>query len=103
MIYIPIDNFDNTCVNVIDKDTVRVINTNDDLGIYSYTDYFVNSHYLSKEGFLTDISSYSCSSNITNLWYYRNDVADIFLMCFIGALFFFGIPLIIFRRFFKKH
>lgn len=101
-VYIPVSDFTNKCVEVIDKDTVRVIDSIPDNNIYSYTDYYINSHYISKDGFLNSYSSSSCISNYTNSWYYRNDVSEIFLMCFIGALFFVGVPLVIFSRFFPR-
>lgn len=102
MFYVPIDNLNDYCVVVQDKDTIRAIEKNDVSGIYEYKDFFVNSHYLYKTGYLNDISSYNCLNNITNNWYYRNDLSDIFIICFIGALFIIGLPLVIFSRIFPR-
>ena len=47
MIFVP--NYENfSCVYVVDKDTIRVLNPTNDI----YTDYYVNSHYMSKNGVL---------------------------------------------------
>lgn len=101
MIYVPINDLDNYCVIVEDKDTIRAINKEEISGTYEYTDFYVNSHYLYKKSYTTFLPS-ECLTDVSNSWYYRNDVSDIFLMCFIGALFFVGIPLVIFSRMFPR-
>ena len=109
MIYLPIDDFSSySCYYVYDKDTIRAyvsqpaINSNS-----SYTDYFINSHYLSKSGSQT-WGAYStlplCEnlSKFTNDIYYRNDMPDILLMFFIICIFAFYIPFRVVKSWFKK-
>lgn len=109
MIYLPIDDFtDYECYYVYDKDTIRaykdmpVLNNNVD-----YTDYFINSHYLSKNG-TQNFGIYSTipicldTDKLTNDIYYRNDMPSILLMFLIICIFAFYIPFKIVVRFFKK-
>lgn len=100
MIYLPIELTSSNCVYVYDKDTIRVYDNNRfSTGTFSYTDYYVNSHYLARTG-STTFSNYSnnypiCSSIsdfTTNFWY-RNDLPDIlisFAVIFGFTLFFIG-------------
>lgn len=86
-IYVP-NYTNNSCVHILDKDTIRVYEitpTND--SYIAYVDYYINSHYLSVENlqyFDTNDNIPTCEniSNITNEFYYRNDLIDI-LCCFI--------------------
>lgn len=86
-IYVP-SYTNNSCVHIIDKDTIRVYESVPQNDNYSnYVDYFINSHYLSYEDsqfFDTNDSIPTCESisNITSEFYYRNDLLDI-LCCFI--------------------
>lgn len=97
MIYVP--NFDNnTCCYMYDSNTLRcyktapVVNTT-----IQYTDYFVNSHYLYRNG-ESNFGNYGYNLNITCLdnssytdsFYYRNDITSI-LLCFaifVGIIYF---------------
>lgn len=77
MIYIP-EYQTNYCVEIIDKDTIRVFEDND---TSFYTDYFINSHYISKQGQVDYDYIKSCSSlSFTTDYKYRNDFPEI---CFI--------------------
>lgn len=85
-IYLPIDNIDDySGFEVIDSETIRAYKFN---GVdYDYTDYFVNSHYISKTG----TSPTSCSacidpSYITSSSYYRNDFDSISNIVFIFVI-----------------
>lgn len=85
-IYVPVENINNNyCYEVLDSQTIRVFPNSLVVGDNSYTDYYINSHYLYKEGIinLLDVSTVNCVSkeNITNDYYYRNDLAHIIIIC----------------------
>lgn len=97
-IYVPEYN-NSSCVYLYDKDTIRVLDTN----TMNYIDYYINSHYLSKNGHL-DVFDETClsQSNLTSDFYYRNDLFEI-LGCFIIiALFCFYFPYKIISRGFGR-
>ena len=86
-IYVP-EFTNNSCVHILSGDIIRVYdevpqnNTN-----VIYTDYFINSHYISTSSIQTfnstdNIPTCETISNITNEFYYRNDLFDI-LGCFL--------------------
>lgn len=68
------------CAIVLDKDTIRVFDTYDREVNY-YTDYYVNSHYMSKKG-IYGIVDVNCLSDdtLTTIPIYRNDIMDIFVV-----------------------
>lgn len=109
MIYLPIDDFSSySCYYVYDKDTIRVYDSLPQLNTSSnYTDYFLNSHYLTKSGSQTwgNYSQLPVCENVnkfTNDIYYRNDMPSILLMFLIFCIFCFYIPFKIVKSFFKK-
>lgn len=83
-IYLP--NYNNQCAIVLDKDTIRVFDSIDRPS-NTYTDYYVNSHYLSKKGTYgyVDLECLPPSS-ISTIPIYRNDILDII---FVGLAFVF--------------
>lgn len=85
ILYVP--NYrDNQCAIVLDKDTIRVFDSiNGETN--SYTDYYVNSHYMSKKG-VVGIVDENCidSQYISTTPMYRNDIFEII---FIGLAFIF--------------
>lgn len=96
-IYLPETITSNQCAYVYDKDTIRVYesrpNYNTDI---NYTDYFINSNYIYREG-TTRFNQYSSlpscldSSLFTDEVYYRNDfdkILIIFFIIFIFAIYF---------------
>lgn len=107
-IYLPIDLNNNNCAYIYDKDTIRVLdnrptyNTN-----INYKDYFINSHYIYREGSV-QYGSYSnlptCLNNniFTKEYYYRNDFADIIIIWFFVGIFVYFIPLKLWRRLFRR-
>lgn len=107
MIYVPTYNSGN-CVIVYDKDTIRVYDRaptyNSDI---NYTDYYVNSNYMSKSG-VSHFSQYSSipscisSDNITTDFYYRNDFAQILLIFIIMFFVVIYAPWKIFIRMFRR-
>ena len=102
-IYVPNLNYE--CYVVLDKDTIRSYENepleNTDI---NYTDYFVNSHYLEKKGIETITTIPICidKNNLTDSWYYRNDISDILIIITIFCLFCFYLPIKIFLRLFKR-
>lgn len=106
MLYVP----DNTysCYVVYDRDTIRAYHTNPNYNsTIAYTDYYVNSHYMEREGSQT-FSNYSTlptcidSLNLTTDFYYRNDLADILIIFSIIVIFGFILPWKIISRFWKR-
>ena len=87
MIYVPeYDN--NTCCYMYDANTLRCYESVPTYNsIVNYRDYFVNSHYLYRDG-ATQFGSYnvniSCISHdkYTDAYFYSNDITSI-LLCFI--------------------
>lgn len=59
MIYLPNEVLSSNCAYVYDKDTIRVYETEPrNNSTISYTDYFINSYYLTRTG-STTFSNYS--------------------------------------------
>lgn len=99
----------NNCVEVRDKDTIRVWEQRPQQNnqYYNYTDYYINSHYLTKNG-SQQFNQYSTiptcvdHSAISNDYFYRNDITDILITFTIIMLFVVLIPLKIFMRLFRR-
>lgn len=72
-----------------------------------YTDFFIENHYLYREGKQT-FSNYSTLPNcfpndvLTNDFYYRTDFADILLIFFIFAICILYVPIKVVFRFFRR-
>ena len=106
-IYLPSYSSTN-CAYVSASDTIRVYErvptTNSTV---NYTDYFVNSHYLSRTG-STTFNQYSTipvclsSSDITNNVFYRNDIDSILVIFMILLIFCFYFPYRIISRMFGR-
>ena len=96
MIYVP--NYQNyACVSVYNNETLRAYETTPTINSnINYTDYFVNSHYLSRDG-VQNFSQYStlptCINNLTDNFYYRNDFSEVLIVFIILSIFAFYIPL----------
>lgn len=96
MIYLPEISY--ACYEVRDKDTIRAYHTqpynpptNQSITI-TYTDYFINSHYLSKNGtqnfgYNTTLPSCINKNTLTNDFYYRNDIDNILIIFLIIVIF----------------
>lgn len=106
-VYVPNYN-DSNCAYMYSSDTLRVYESTPTYNSnVSYTDYFVNSHYLSRDG-ITNFSQYSTlptcinSSDITTNFYYRNDFDSILIIFFILFIFIIYIPLKLLSRLFGR-
>ena len=106
MIFVP--SLDYKCYTVIDKDTIRayeeIPSQNSNI---SYRDFYVNSHYLYKDGNqqfnpYTSIPTCIEKARLTDNVYYRNDIDSILIIFIIFTIFAFYIPLKIFSRFAKR-
>ncbi len=73
----------------------------------NYRDYYINSDYIYKDG-VTTFSHYSSipvcldSNNLTNDFYYRNDIDKILIIFLILFIFIIFIPFKIVLRFFRR-
>lgn len=104
MIYVPEFDTPIVCYSFIDNNTIRAykstnLNENNDV-----IDIYINSHYLTNNNtiFLTEQPNCISNDRLTHDWKERNDVADIIVISFFGALFFFGIPLLLIKKLFKR-
>lgn len=103
-IYVPELN-NSYCVVVYNHNTLRVYNTTPEINqSTNYTDYFINSHYLSKTGSEVLTSGVTCLSvaDLTTDVYYRNDFDSILVIFFILLLICFYFPYRIISRFFGR-
>lgn len=107
-IYLP-EYSNNNCIVVRDKDTIRVYENQprQDGNYYNYTDYYINSHYLTNTG-ASQFSQYSTLPNcrnhseFTSEVFYRNDYSDICIIFVCLCIFVFLIPTKIFMRLFRR-
>ena len=102
-IYVPTINSGH-CVVVNSHNTLREYETTNLNQSNNYTDYYINSHYLSKTGSEVLTSSPVCisSSDLTDSVYYRNDFDSILVIFFILLLICFYFPYRIISRFFGR-
>lgn len=104
-IYLPSTNY--ACYVVQDSNTLRAyerIPTNN--STINYTDYYVNSHYIYKNGQQT-FSQYTTlptcmGATVTDNVFYRNDMPSILIMFFIILLIGFYFPYRIVSRLFGR-
>lgn len=108
MIYVPYNQNYNSCFVVQNGDTIRAYSqqptTNSTIG---YRDYYINSNYIYKDGVQT-FSQYTtlptCLSNseISNDFYYRNDIDKILVIFIILLIICFYFPYKIISRMFGR-
>lgn len=109
-VYLPIDNVnDFACYSVLDKDTIRAFSSMPQINTSSnYVDFYINSHYLEKEGtqtwgsYVQYLPECISSDAITTDFYYRNDMSQILIMFIILCIFIFYIPIKVFLRLFRR-
>lgn len=106
-VYLPTFTNEN-CIQVLDKDTIRVYSRTPVYDDYNtYIDYYVNSHYLSKEGALfydSSIEPIVCEShsNYTSDTFYRFDFDGIMIIFIIMFVIIICIPVKIISRAFGR-
>lgn len=104
-IYLPTTNY--ACYVVQDNNTIRAYNSQPRNNSSSqYTDYYVNSHYIYRNGVQTWGSTSTLptcmGSTFTTNVFYRNDMADILVMFFIILLVCFYFPYRLISRMFGR-
>lgn len=107
-IYLPTYTNSN-CIVVRDKDIIRVYESQPQQNnqYYNYTDYYINSHYLTNSG-SQQFNQYStlpsCRNHneFTKEVFYRNDFSDILIIFTIMSFFIILIPTRIIMRLFKR-
>lgn len=88
------------CVEVLDKDTIRVFEDN---FTDFYTDYYINSNYISKQGQVDLSYEKNCSTlEFTDIRYYGNDFPQILIITLVIITFTIGFPYILYKRFRKR-
>lgn len=94
MYYVPTTDY--ACYTVYNQDTIRAYHVSpNEYTSVEYTDYFVNSHYLSKDGLQTFSSTIPVcldSSNLTTDFFYRFDIVDIIILAIFLSFIFVYIP-----------
>lgn len=106
-LYVPYENVDDySCYIIYDSQTIRAYKNNLTIGNNAYTDFYVNSHYMSKDGVQLIESTVEmpvCIStdSITNDIYHRNDISHILIFVSF-VLFFIFLAIRIFSRIFGK-
>ena len=108
---IPVYNFNNNkyyvpnyekgnCVEVLDKDTIRVFN--DEFTSF-YTDYYINSNYISKTGQVeVDYEKHCSTLEFTDIRYYGNDFPQILFITLVATGFSVGLIYLLLKRFRKR-
>ena len=106
-VYVPVENInDYSCYVVYDSQTIRAYENTVQLGNNNYTDFYYQAHYMQKSGVQNISSSQELpqclnSDYITNDYYYRLDLAHIFVICgFILLLLYFTFK--VFSRLFGR-
>lgn len=88
------------CVEILDKDTIRVF---DNEYTDFYTDYFINSNYISKQGQVDINYEKNCSNlEFTNIRYYGNDFPQILFITLVVSVGSIGFIYILYKRFRKR-
>ena len=89
-IYVPVDNLsDYACYVISSGDVIRAYETKPQSNsTVNYVDFYINSHYMQKPGTQTFNQYYNVpdcidSANLTNVYSYRNDFADICIIAII--------------------
>lgn len=109
-IYLPVSNInDFACYVVHDKDTIRAYDTTPALNTNSnYTDFYINSHYLSVRGsqswnqWNSNIPICLDKNNFTNDIYYSNDLPNSLFIFLIFAIFIIILPFKFMGRIFGR-
>lgn len=107
LVYVP--SFTNSsCVNILRSNTIRVFDSvPTSESTITYTDYYINSHYLSDTGSITfssvdPLPTCLNVSRVTNNVFYRNDIDSILVVTFIILLVCFYFPFRIISRLFGR-
>lgn len=105
-VFVPFDDLSNTyCVSYNDDGSILYYFDREQLSNDTIIGkkVFINNHYNIVDSTFSNVD-FNCISNdyLTNNWFYRNDLPDVLICFFFMILFFFGIPLVLFSRIFKR-
>lgn len=101
-VYVPFENINNYSYYYFSNDMSLIYASNDNI---NFTIIDIENHYTLVDNYvLNDISNLILidNNNLTNNWFYRNDVTDISLLVVIFSVFFFYIPIKLFSKLFKR-
>lgn len=106
--YLPVELKSNNCVVVQSEDIIRVYDEiPENNKTVSYTDYYINSHYIFRQGTMT-YNNYSslpvCLDNafFTTKEHYRNDYVGSLIIFLIFAFCGLYLPFKLFMKMFRK-
>lgn len=103
-VYLPTYTSSN-CIVIKDKDTIRVYdNFPVQDALVSYTDYYINSHYLENKGseLIEIVPECISSDKFTDDYHYRNDYSEILIITFILSIIVLYLPLKVFSKLFGR-
>jgi len=103
-IYVPSDSTYNKCYVVQSEGVIRAYDHTPQNNIsYNYRDYFIDSDYIYRDGTgtwgqYTTLPICLSSDDITNDFYYRNDIDKIFIIFCVLVIFCIYFPIKLFLR-----
>lgn len=105
-VFVPFDDLSNNyCVTYNDDGSVLYYFDREQISndVITGKKVFVNNHYNIIDSTFENIKI-NCinNDNLTNNWFYRNDLPDVLISFFFMISFFFCIPFILFSRIFKR-
>ena len=107
-IYVPQDNTYNKCYVLQNENVIRGYDRIPSNNVnYNYRDYYYNSDYYYRDGSgqwsqYTTLPICLSSDNITNDYWYRQDLSEILIIFFVMFFFIIYIPFKLFRRIFGR-
>ena len=105
MIYVPtsLEN-NNYCYTMLNTDIIREYKTTNINQDNDFTDYNTANHYSSYDGKEYLVTQPSCinQDDLTNEFYYRNDISHILIIFMILSFIIIYIPLRLLFRFYKR-
>lgn len=101
-LFIPYDDIENKCAILVNNDYYYVYDIVDDELSDSYDVVLFNGYFKFKGKEVNNVLVSDCYPNITNNFYYRNDITNILINVLIISLFGIYLPWRIFTRFIKK-
>lgn len=95
-IYLPVTITNNNCAYISNNDVIRVFNNRGSNQYISFTDYYINDHYITNTGttYVGNNFNYNCISTdrFTTDFLHRFDLPDIIIIFVFIVLFFIWFP-----------
>lgn len=101
-LFIPYENIDNKCAILVNEDYFYVYDIINGELSEEYDVVLFNNYFKFKGKEINNVLVADCYSNITNNFYYRNDLTNVLINVLIISLFGIYLPWRIFTRFIKK-